>query len=65
MGNTTTPLKAVFCGMISAKLVAMLGMDETSASTASLGLWIFLSAGLAYVLPHDAGILARVKEVFS
>lgn len=65
MGNTTTPFKAAFCGIISAKLIAMLGMDPASASTASLGVWLVLSAALAYVVPHDTGFASRVKDIFS
>ena len=65
MNNQTTPLKAAFCGLISAKLVTMLGMDAASTSTASLGVWLVLSAALAYVVPHDTGFASRVKDIFS
>lgn len=65
MGNTTTPIKAAFCGVISGKLIGLLGMDAASASTASLGLWLVLSAGLAYVIPENTGLLQRVRDIFA
>jgi len=58
MENLTTPLKATFIAAVSAKLVVLLGMEPAGATTASTGLWVLLTAVIAYIVPVDLG--ARV-----
>lgn len=53
MNNQTTPIKGAVIALLTAKLVALLGLGPADATVAAAGLWVLISAGVAYVLPHD------------
>lgn len=62
MNNQTTPIKGAVIALLTAKLVAFLGLGAADATVAAAGLWVIISAGVAYVLPHD--VETRIADFF-
>jgi len=65
VGNRTTYLKSLVISGVTYAMAQWLGFDPLAVETQTVAtaVWIGVSWGLAYLLPHDLGIAAALQGV--